>query len=314
MCLYPKFIKNKRYLPNEKNQGMPPICTDERMRYVPIGCGNCIECREQKAREWRIRLAKEIEQHKYKYFVTLTFSNEELEKLCKELHITECNAVAAIAVRRFCERWRKVHKKSIKHWLITELGQDESERIHLHGLLFPEDELTNEKLATFWKYGISDTGQYVSMRTINYIIKYVTKIDNKHKNFKAQIFCSAGLGKAYLKEYNTQIKHKYKPHNTQEFLLLPNNTKVNLPIYYRNHIWDDDTRIKLWTDRLDKGTIYVRGIPCKVNNEEGLKKYFKLLKEQQKINEEIGFGSDKEEWKKEDYNVTLRMLNLKPPK
>lgn len=314
MCLYPRFIKNKKYLPNKKNNYNPPECTDKRLLLVPIGCGNCIECREQKAREWRIRLAKEIEQHKYKYFVTLTFSPEKLEKLTKELHITECNAVAAIAVRRFCERWRKTHKVSIKHWLITELGQESTERIHLHGILFPQEELTNETLARYWKYGNCDTGEYVNMRTINYIVKYVTKIDNTHKNFKAQIFCSAGLGKAYLKEFYTHEKHKYRPHKTQEFLLLPNNTKVNLPIYYRNHIFNESTREQLWKDRLDKNIIYVRGIPCKVTNEEEQRKYMRLLREQQRLNEEIGYGTDGNEWKAQDYNITLRMLNSKSKK
>ena len=44
-------------------------------------------------------------------FITLTFSNEELEKLIQETGIQESNAVATIAVRRFLERWRKKYKK-----------------------------------------------------------------------------------------------------------------------------------------------------------------------------------------------------------
>ena len=40
-------IKNPKYLPNKKNNNNPPEITDERVKYVPIGCGNCIECRNQ---------------------------------------------------------------------------------------------------------------------------------------------------------------------------------------------------------------------------------------------------------------------------
>ena len=39
MCLYPKLIPNKRYLPTKKNGGVPPVCPDERLRYVTAACG-----------------------------------------------------------------------------------------------------------------------------------------------------------------------------------------------------------------------------------------------------------------------------------
>ena len=48
MCLYPKMIKNPTYLPNKKNNNNPPEITDERVKWVPVGCGNCMECRKQK--------------------------------------------------------------------------------------------------------------------------------------------------------------------------------------------------------------------------------------------------------------------------
>ena len=44
----------------KKNQGNVPKCKDERLRYVPAKCGKCIECRREKARNWRIRLAEEL--------------------------------------------------------------------------------------------------------------------------------------------------------------------------------------------------------------------------------------------------------------
>ena len=50
MCLYPKLIKNPKYRPNKKNNYNPPTCEDDRVLYVPVGCGNCIECRNQKNR------------------------------------------------------------------------------------------------------------------------------------------------------------------------------------------------------------------------------------------------------------------------
>ena len=48
MCLYPKLIKNKKYLPNKKNNWNPPKCEDYRLLYVTAACGKCLECRKQK--------------------------------------------------------------------------------------------------------------------------------------------------------------------------------------------------------------------------------------------------------------------------
>ena len=49
MCLYPKLIKNKKYMSNKKNGGVIPAVSDERTLFVPVGCGKCIECLKQKS-------------------------------------------------------------------------------------------------------------------------------------------------------------------------------------------------------------------------------------------------------------------------
>lgn len=307
MCLYPRIMKNPKYKPNKKNGGDFPDIKDFRVKFVPVACGQCMECRKQKANEWRVRLHEEIKVAKYMYFVTLTYSNEELDKLCKEAGLKECNAIAGLSIRRFLERVRKQTGKSIKHWLITELGQDHTERIHLHGLLFTEYPITNDWLSKMWKYGICDTGKYVNSRTINYIVKYVTKIDEKHKTFVPQIFCSKGIGSNYISTLAKQ-KHKYKGDNTRDYYTLPNGQKVQLPIYYRNKLFTEEERELLWLHKLDKDKRYVNGIEIKQfeNNKEF---YFQVLQEARRINQFLGYGNLSEAWKKEDYNVTLKMLS-----
>ena len=68
MCLYTKYITNKKYQPNKKNNFNAPICEDRRLLLVPAKCGKCIECRKAPYRDWET-------------FWTLTISNEEYEKL-----------------------------------------------------------------------------------------------------------------------------------------------------------------------------------------------------------------------------------------
>ena len=126
MCLYPKLITNPKYKPNGKNKGVIPPVADIRPTKIPAACGVCIECKKQKANQWRIRLNEEIRQHPEGHFVTLTFSEQALAELDKAIPIEykgyqRDNAIASLAVKRFRERYRNDYKVSIKHWLITEL-------------------------------------------------------------------------------------------------------------------------------------------------------------------------------------------------
>ena len=81
MCLYPKLIKNRKYIANKKNGGIIPAISDNRVLMVPVGCGKCMECKKQKTREWTVRLNEEIRNNKNGKFVTLTFSDESIKEL-----------------------------------------------------------------------------------------------------------------------------------------------------------------------------------------------------------------------------------------
>lgn len=307
MCLFPRLMKNPKYQPNKKNGGNVPLYKDMRVRFVPVACGNCIECRKAKAREWQVRLNEELKTTKYAYFITLDFAPKPLQELCEKYNLKESNAVAGKAVRLFLERVRKDYKKSIKHWLITELGQTNTERIHLHGIFFLDFPINNDWLKKYWKYGErADTGKYCNSRTINYIIKYVTKIDTTHKNFKPQIFCSKGLGSKYITEF-AKRKHEYNGQDTKDYYTLPNGAKVSLPIYYRNKLFTEEEREKLWIDKLNTNKRYILGVEI-ANVSENQEYMLEVLTKAQETNRATGYGDHTAEWKKEDYNVTLNML------
>lgn len=327
MCLYPKLIKNKKYTPTKKNGGIVPEIDDERKLYVPIGCGNCIECRNQKKREWQVRLHEEIKNRGNGKFVTLTFTNEELIKLeneikkwnrakrakktkeKKELFIT-ANEIATLAVRRFLERWRKKYSKSVKHWLITELGHVGTERVHLHGIIFTEED--DDTIKEIWKYGGIWVGEYVNAKTINYIVKYITKIDEDHPGFKGKIFPSPGIGEGYIQKWDAR-QNKYSKNATNESYKLPTGEKTALPIYYRNKIYSEEEREKLWIEKLDKNIRWVAGQKIDVSTPEGEELYEKTLKYNQEKYSGMGFGNGK--WKKKEYMAAKKELkNLKKEK
>lgn len=307
MCLYPKLIENRKYKSNKKNGGIIPAITDERTLYVPVGCGNCIECRKQQARQWQVRLNEEIKSDNKAYFMTMTFSEESLDKLTTEVLKSkryskkEVNEIATIAVRRFLERWRKEYKKSIKHWLITELGHTGTERIHIHGLIWTDKPQEIERI---WQYGFVDTGQYVNEKTINYIVKYVNKLDKDHKGYKSKILTSPGIGKGYLNRIDKKL-NEYKGKETKEYYKTPIGLKVNLPIYYRNKIYTEEQREQLWINKLDKNEIWICGEKLEANSqsEERTRKYYQMK------NKRLGYGDDSEEWECKLYRKLRKRLN-----
>lgn len=312
MCLYPRVIKNRKYISNKKNGGIIPAINDIRTMAVPIGCGQCMECRKQKAREWQIRMQQEIKKNKNGKFVTLTFSNEEITKIYEEEEIKEYtgyekdNKIAKTAVRRFLERWRKKNKKSVRHWLITELGHSGTENIHLHGIIWTDK---IEEIKEIWKYGHVWIGDYVSDRTVNYIIKYVTKIDKDHKHYQSKILTSAGIGASYMETYDA-TRNKYKKEETREYIITKTGHKIAIPIYLKNKIYTEEEREKLWIEKLNKNTRYVNGVKINMTTEQEL--YSQHLRVAQKENKRLGYGNGQFDWKEKQYEEQRRdMLNEK---
>ena len=309
MCLYPKLIKNRKYVANKKNGGDVPQATDERVLWVPAGCGKCMECRKKKAREWQVRLHEELRTNKKKcHFVTMTFSEESLQDLDnivdKKLNgYNRDNEISRIAVRRFTERWRKKYKKTIRHWLVTELGTTKTERLHIHGIVWTDQEKDIEPV---WKYGGVWFGDYVNEKTINYIIKYLNKSDKVHKEYKPKMYVSQGIGKGYLnrKDKNNNI---YKENEeTDETYRTRKGLKLALPIYYRNKIYTEDEREKLWINKLDEKVRWVDGVKVDVSKDD--KEYFKILKYKRLKNKRLGYGDDKKNWELKEYENKLRNL------
>ena len=110
-------------------------------------------------------------------------------------------------MRLWLERVRKITKKSIKHWCITELGGNSTERMHIDGILWGVG--LESLIRETWIYGFIFIGQYVTEKTINYITKYMYKTDEKHPTFTGKVLCSAGIGSQYITRADAK-NNKYK--------------------------------------------------------------------------------------------------------
>lgn len=299
MCLYPKLIKNKKYTKNKKNGGVIPAVSDNRVLWVTAACGKCFECRKQKARAWQVRMSEELRENPNAIFVTLTISDESFEYIMDKYQIETNEECCKKMVRLFLERIRKETKKSIKHWFITEIGHERTERYHLHGIIWGIG--IEEIVRRNWKYGFVFIGSFVNEQTINYVVKYMLKKDKDHKEYNPTVLCSAGIGAGYLNRKDSKL-NKFKGMNTNETYRLRNGTKLNLPIYYRNKIYTDDEREKLFIQKIDKGDVWICGEKIKIDDQEAYKEILEYhQKEKQKLH-----GDDPQEWEVAKY---LRRLN-----
>lgn len=326
MCLYPRLIKNKKYESNKKNGGdVPPLplieingkwYEDKRVLSVPVGCQKCIECKKKKAREWQVRLLEDIRHEKNGIMVTLTFSNETIKELSAGIRsegYERDNEIAKKGVRRFLERWRKKHKKSIRHWLVTELGHEGTENIHLHGIMWTDKGI--DEIRDIWEkngyiYPRKETKKvgYVNERTVNYTVKYIHKMDKDHEYYEPKVLTSAGIGKGYLKRTDSK-KNKFNGTETREGYKTKSGVEIALPMYLRNKIYNEDEREKLWQQKLDEETRYVLGNKIDISKNE--EKYIKARNEARKKNKRLGYGSNYRDNEKEKEERERRNINFK---
>lgn len=258
MCLYPTFIKNPKYKPNKKNNGKPPTCKDRRLLYIPVKCGCCIECRKEKQREWRVRLEEELRSN-FGYFITLTISQESIKDLEEKTGLIwkeNPNEIATRALRLSLERMRKETGKSVRHWCVTELGE-KGDRIHLHGIFFGQR--SAELIKKHWKYGYVFIGHTCNSRSVNYMTKYMLKVDVKHKTFKQIVLTSKGIGSGYFDrlDYLWQ-KQNYKNIEVATYSFR-NGTRMAMPRYFKNKLFTDKEREKMWINNLNRGLLWIYG-------------------------------------------------------
>lgn len=276
MCLYPSIKENPKYAKLNKNNKR---IRDLRLRWIQIPCGHCEECRRAKANEWRVRLMEEIKSNpKNIIFATLTFSEESLKKL--EYDEKEPNKTPQKAISLFRKRWWKKYKKPLKHWLITEMGHDNTKRIHLHGIIWTE--LTEEQFEKEWGYGWIFFGYEVNEKTINYITKYVTKKDEDNPEFNGKIFTSKKIGIGYINKY-TLKRHKYQDKFTEETYRTESGIKIALPTYYKLKIWTDQEREALRIMKEERQIKYCNKTPIKVETIEQYEEYVHAVKYWQSI-------------------------------
>lgn len=144
---------------------------------------------KQTKEQWKTRIIKDIKEHNNVKLIILEINCENINKLqneiillshklkkyneLKELSQTAIeNKIGKLATRKFLERWRKKHKKSVRHWLIIKPRTKKTQNIKLYGLIYTND---IEDIIQKWQYGKTLITDKINYNIINYMIELKIK-------------------------------------------------------------------------------------------------------------------------------------------
>ena len=120
------------------------------------------------------------------------------------------------------------------------------------------------------------------------------------------MFVSQGIGKKYLKSYDIKRNKYKKDGETDECYRTINGLRLALPIYYRNKIYTENEKEKLWLEKLDNKERYVDGE--KIDISENDNEYYKALNNARVKNKRLGFGDDSINWDQKKYEQERRNI------
>ena len=124
--------------------------------------------------------------------------------------------------------------------------------------------------------------------TVNYIVKYIHKVDKKHKGYISKILTSSGIGESYTKSKKA-TDNKYNGEKTLDTYKTEKGNKLALPIYYRNKLYSEEERELLWINKLDSNERWIGGEKVRADDWETIKK---LQQHYRKLNKRLGYGDD----------------------
>lgn len=233
MCIAPIILKKKE-------------TTLGRNKYtVPVPCGKCPKCAQNKINSWSFRIEQEIyrghlRKMKGNYylfptsnplFVTLTYDNDHLP-LSESGKPTLCKRHVQLFLKKLRFHYAKHSKKSIRYYCVGEYGTRFG-RPHYHIIILNLD--LPELIPTCWEHGFTDVGT-LDAGGISYVLKYVSKPKRPKLCDTLQEFslCSKGLGLSYLSPSIVDYHHSDVSHC---FVVSDRGYKLPIPKYYKEKLY-----------------------------------------------------------------------------
>lgn len=184
---------------------------------LSLPCGRCMGCRLERSRQWAVRIMHEASLYSHNCFVTLTFDDEHLAKMCPGGSLDRRH------VQLFLKRLRRrFDDRKIRYYYCGEYG-DRFERPHYHLCLFNldfEDKVLHGRrngfdyfespsLRELWSFGFSVVTD-LTFESAAYVARYCVKKvngDMADEHYKGrlpefgQASLKPGLGSGWLDKY-----------------------------------------------------------------------------------------------------------------
>lgn len=129
-----------------------------------LPCGNCLGCRQARAREWALRCRLELQQHDKAVFTTLTYDPEHEPPTLDKTHLST-----------WIRRLRKAvgPTRPLRFFACGEYGT-RKHRPHYHAILYGISEKDRDTIHDTWAKGRTQT-ETVTPRSIAYVAGYTSK-------------------------------------------------------------------------------------------------------------------------------------------
>lgn len=241
MCIQPIIIKRKQ------------IGSSINLINQPVPCGKCPKCAQTKIQQWTFRLKQELKISTSAYFVTLTYSDDNLT------YGDTMPTLVKKDFQDFMKRLRYYDTGKIVYYAVGEYGS-KTHRPHYHAILLNVD--NPENIPKAWQLGFTYAPPLASIDGIGYVLKYISKPKNKITGKQPEFsLMSKGIGKNYL----TQAVKRYHS-QTQNCYINDNGYNKSMPKYYKDKLYN--------TEQRSETTLYLKN-RAKERNEQYISKMLK---------------------------------------
>lgn len=205
-----------------------------------VPCGTCATCLSRKRNAWSFRLTQESKVSTSAYFITLTYSDENLRLCSNSAHPT----LSKRDCQLFFKRLRKFLGESRIRYFITGEYGGETLRPHYHLLLFNSPSshsgiALQDYIDSCWRLGHIHIGS-VTEASIAYVTKYVITPPFFPEGCEPPFSLKSsrpGLGSNYLDT------HPKSPcGDDRYYVVMPGGSRSALPRFYRERLFSESSR------------------------------------------------------------------------
>jgi len=148
--------------------------------WLDLPCGQCIECRLERTRQWAVRITHEATFYQDNWFLTLTYNQDKLPRSLEHEHFQAF-------WKRLRQHQARLELESPRYYMCGEYG-DKTKRPHYHAIAFglkindlklyskSKDKTlyTSETINNLWRMGEVKIGA-VTFESASYVASYCTK-------------------------------------------------------------------------------------------------------------------------------------------